>query len=57
MDSRQLLPEECMNLLETIQNADHEIMGSLTIHSGTHPQLGDIVIVASKENDAVLIHG
>jgi hypothetical protein len=31
-------------------------MGDLTVHSGIHPHLGEIVIVASREQDAVLIH-
>ena len=32
-------------------------MGSLTVHTGTHPIMGEIVIVGSSTKDAVLIHG
>ena len=34
-----------------------EQMGSLMVHTGTHPVMGEIVIVASQEQDSVLIHG
>ena len=57
MDNRQLLPQEFRELVEALRDADHEEMGSLTVHSGFHPQLGEIVIVAGREQDAVLIYG
>ena len=38
-------------------DADHEAMGSLTVHTGTHPIMGEIVVVSSSTKDAVLIHG
>ena len=40
-----------------MQEATHEDMGTLTVHTGVHPEMGEIVIVASREQDAVLIHG
>ena len=57
MDSRQPLPDEFRQIVEMIEDADHEDMGGLTVHSGTHPQLGEIVVVVNREQDAVLIHG
>lgn len=57
MDSRQLLQEEFIQLLEAMPDADHEAMGRLTVHTGTHPSIGEIIIVSSREQDAVLIHG
>ncbi len=57
MDSRRLLPDEFREMVEVMKDADHEDMGGLTIHSGIHPHLGEIVIVVSREQDAVLIHG
>jgi hypothetical protein len=57
MDNRQLYPDEFREMVESIQDADHEVMGTLTVHTGIHPQMGEIVIVASREQDAVLIHG
>ena len=57
MDNRRLLPEEFIQLLEAMPDADHEAMGGLTVHTGTHPSIGEIVIVSSREQDAVLIHG
>jgi hypothetical protein len=57
MDTRQLLPEEFSDLVEAMKDASHEVMGSLTVHSGEHPQFGEIIIVASREKDTVLIHG
>jgi hypothetical protein len=56
MDNRQLLPDEFVQILEAMPDADHEAMGSLTVHTGTHPDLGEIVIVSSSKQDAVLIH-
>jgi len=56
MDTRQLLPEEFRELVEAILDTSHEVMGSLTVHSGEHPQLGEIIIVASREKDVVLIY-
>lgn len=56
MDSRQLLQDEFRDLVEAMQEASHEIMGSLTVHMGVHPELGELVIVASQTADAVLIH-
>ena len=56
MDNRMLLPEEFRQLVEEMQDATHEDMGGLTVHTGTHPQMGEIVIVSSREQDAVLIH-
>jgi hypothetical protein len=57
MDNRQLHPEEFREMVEAMQDATHEDMGGLTVHSGNHPQMGEIVIVANREQDAVLIHG
>ena len=56
MDSRKLIGEECMKILAEMPDADHEIMGSMTVHMGTHPKMGELVIVAT-EHDVVLIHG
>jgi hypothetical protein len=56
MDSRQLVAEEFREIVEVMSDATHEVMGALTVHTGTHPQLGEIIIVASHEQDAVLIH-
>jgi hypothetical protein len=56
MDNRQLLPDEYIEILEAMPDATHEEMGGLTVHTGTHPQIGEIVIVSSREQDAVLIH-
>tara|TARA_R110002072_G_scaffold277623_1_gene439354 strand:+ start:224 stop:358 length:135 start_codon:yes stop_codon:yes gene_type:complete len=44
-------------MVEVIEDAAHEDLGGLTVHSGTHPQMGEIVIVANTEQEAVLIHG
>lgn len=57
LDSRQLLPDEFIQIIEAMQDADHEDMGTLTVHTGTHPIMGEIVIVSSPTKDAVLIHG
>jgi hypothetical protein len=57
LDNRQLLRDECTRILPEMQGVTHETMGSLMVHTGTHPVMGDIVIVASKEQDSVLIHG
>ena len=57
MDSRALLQDEFIQILEAMPDADHEAMGSLTVHTGTHPTMGEIVIVSSNTKDAVLIHG
>ena len=57
MDNRQLPPWEFREMVEAMQEATHEDMGTLTVHTGVHPEMGEIVIVASREQDAVLIHG
>jgi hypothetical protein len=57
MDTRHLRPDEFRELVEAMLNASHQVLGSLTVHSREHPQLGDIIIVAGKDKDAVLIHG
>ena len=31
-------------------------MGTLTVHTGFHLKMGEIVIVSSSEQDAVLVH-
>lgn len=56
MDNRQLLPEDFRELVEAMQDATHEDMGGLTVHTGTHPRMGEIVIVSSSDQDAVLVH-
>jgi hypothetical protein len=56
MDSRQLLPGEFTEMFEVIKDATHEEMGGLTVHTGTHPLMGQIVIVTNTEQEAVLIH-
>ena len=56
MDNRALLPEEFVQILEATPDADHEAMGSLTVHTGIHPTMGEITVVSNKQ-DAVLIHG
>ena len=43
--------------LSVIEDAAHEDLGGLTVHSGTHPQMGEIVIVANTEQESILIHG
>ena len=57
LDNRRLLPEEFIQIVEAMKDADHEEMGALTVHTGTHPVMGDIVIVSSSNKDAVLVHG
>ena len=57
MDNRRLLPDEFREMVEVMQDAAHEEMGLLTVHTGTHPEMGEIVIVTSSDQDAVLIHG
>jgi hypothetical protein len=34
---------------ESAEDAAHEGMGGLTVHPGTHPHMGQIVIVANRE--------
>ena len=57
MDNRKLTPWEFREFVEAMQEASHEDMGTLTVHTGVHPDMGVIVIVSSQEQDAVLIHG
>ena len=57
MDNRQLTPWEFRAMVEAMQEATHEDMGTLTVHTGVHPELGEIVIVTSRKRDAVLVHG
>ena len=57
MDKRQLLPDEFRELVEAMQDATHENVGTLTDHTGTHPDIGEIIIVSGSDQDAVLIHG
>lgn len=56
LDSRQLTPDEFIQILEAMPDADHEAMGSLTVHTGNHRIMGAIVIVSSSSQDAVSIH-
>ena len=56
MDNRQLLPEEFREMVEAMQDASHEDFGQLTVHTGIHPTMGEIVIVTSSDQDAVIIH-
>ena len=56
MDNRQLPPWEFREPVEAMQDATHEDMGALTVHPGMHPVMGEIVILASREQDGVLIH-
>ncbi len=56
MDNRKLTPWEFRELVEAMSDASHEQMGTLTVHTGMHPKMGEIVIVTSREKDAVLIH-
>ena len=48
-----LLPDQA---LAEMPDAVHEVMGSMTVHMGTHPKIGELVIVAT-EHDVVLVHG
>ena len=57
LDNRMLLPDEFIQIIEAMKDADHEDMGTLTVHTGTHPTMGSVVIVSSSTKDAVLIHG
>ena len=57
IDNRQLLQSDCTRILSELRETTHEQMGSLTVHAGTHPVLGEIVIVVSQEQDSVLIQG
>jgi hypothetical protein len=57
IDNRMLLQADCMQILSELREATHEQMGSLMVHTGTHPVMGEIVTVASQEKDSVLIHG
>lgn len=52
MDNRQILPAECMRILAEMTETTHEQIGTLMVHTGTHPRMGKIVIVASREHDA-----
>lgn len=56
MVNRRLLPDEFIRILEAMPDADHEAMGSLTVHTGNHPIMGEVTIVSSSSQDAVLIH-
>ncbi|MFT6909379.1 MAG: hypothetical protein ACJAS1_006095 [Oleiphilaceae bacterium] len=40
MDSRKLIGEDCMKILAEMPDADHEVLGSMTVHMGTHPKMG-----------------
>ena len=57
MDNRMLYPEEFIEMIEAMSDATHEEMGTLTVHTGTHPSMGEITIVSSREKDAGIIHG
>ena len=57
IDNRQLRQSDCTRIPSEMREATHEQMGSLMVHTGTHPVMGEIVIVASQEQDSVLIHG
>ena len=57
INNRQLLQSDCTRILSELREATHEQFGSLVVHTGTHPVMGEIVIVASREQDSVLIHG
>ena len=46
-----------ISMVEVLQDASHEKMGGLTVHTGIHPEMGEIVIVTSSDQDSVLIHG
>ena len=48
VDNRMLLQADCMQMLSELREATHEQMGSLMVHTGTHPVMGEIVIVASR---------
>ena len=39
MGNRLLYVEEFREMVEAMQDATHEIMGSLTVHTGTHPSM------------------
>jgi hypothetical protein len=56
MDNRILYPDEFRDMVESMQDATHKNMGTLTAHKGSHPQMGEIVIVSSREQGAALIH-
>ena len=45
-------------MVAVLQDASHEKMGELTVHTGINPEMGELVIVTSSgQGDAVLIHG
>ncbi len=40
-----MIGEDCMKILAEMPDAVHEVMGSMTVHMGTHPKMGELVIV------------
>ena len=48
-----LHPEELREMVGAMLEATHEEMGSLTVHTGTHPLMGEITIVVSREQVGV----
>jgi hypothetical protein len=50
MDNRQLLLEDFIEMVDAMQNATHEVMGTLTALTRRWG-------ISSQEKDAVLIHG
>jgi hypothetical protein len=57
MDYRQIVPEDCMVILSRLQDATHEQMGSMMVHTGRHPEYGQIIIVVSDGDEPLLFHG
>lgn len=39
-----------------MHEASHESMGTLTVQSGVHPEIGELVVVASRDGESVPIH-
>jgi hypothetical protein len=56
MDSRRLHLEEYFEILEAMPSAEKSAMGkSMDVYQGRHPELGEITLVCSLGEDAVLI--
>ncbi|GHD30021.1 hypothetical protein GCM10007053_11350 [Halioglobus pacificus] len=49
-------PKAAAQIIELIQNATHEDMGSLRVHTGQHPEMGDFVVISSADGDYALVH-
>lgn len=56
MAIRKRFADEFKGTADLVEGAAHEDMDGLTVHSGTHYHLGEMVIVPNTEQKAVLTH-